>query len=207
MARPNARPRRIVYRVGVAAAFFPLFALSQAPAFPQGASPPPPPDRASSPAAVSGSGTLRLGSAAAGESLFSGATRFANGGPPCLSCHDIAGLAFPHGGILGPDLTVSWAKYGPLALAPVLNTLYFPTMVPIFTTRPLTPAERGDLAAFLQAEAGRTPSAGTTGELLAAAAAGMGALLVLAWRAWPRRIGSVRRDLLERIERSSESKP
>ncbi len=147
---------------------------------------------------------LPPGTAAAGERLFSGAVRFANGGPPCLSCHDVAGLPFPRGGVLGPDLTGSWAKYGPLALAPVLNTLYFPTMVPIFTTRPLTSAERGDLAAFLQAEAGRVAPAGTTGELLAVAALGAVVLLVLAWRAWPRRLRGVRRKLLERVGRPEE---
>jgi mono/diheme cytochrome c family protein len=142
---------------------------------------------------------LQPGSAAAGERLFSGAVRFANGGPPCLSCHDVAGLTFPHGGVLGPDLTGSWAKYGPLALAPVLNTLYFPTMVPIFTTRPLTPAERGDLAAFLRAEAGKVPATGATVELLALGSLGVAVLLVLAWLAWPRRLRGVRRGLLERV--------
>ncbi len=150
---------------------------------------------------------LQLGSATVGEQLFAGAVRFANGGPPCLSCHDIAGLPFPHGGVLGPDLTGSWAKYGPLALAPVLNTLFFPTMVPIFTTRPLTPAERGNLAAFLQAEAGRVPPAGTTLQLLAIAVGGSVVLLVLAWLAWPRRLGSARGEFLGRVGGPEEQHP
>jgi hypothetical protein len=160
------------------------------------------------PGAVGGANSPALppGSAAAGERLFDGAIRFANGGPPCLSCHDVAGLPFPHGGVLGPDLTGSWAKYGPLALAPVLNTLYFPTMVPIFTTRPLTPAERGDLTAFLQAEAGKAPATGATVELLALAVVGAAVLLVLARLAWPGRLHGVRRGLLERVGRAEGSK-
>ncbi len=142
------------------------------------------------------------GSAALGRGLFTGAVRFTNGGPPCFSCHDVAGLPFPHGGALGPNLTGTWEKYGPQALRPVLATLYFPTMVSPFANRPLTPAERADLAAFFRDAATRTPAAGTTWVLASLAGAGLVLLLLAAQRGWPRRMGGVRDDLLGRAGHS-----
>jgi hypothetical protein len=154
-----------------------------------------------------GTKKIQAGSSAAGERLFSGAVGFANGGPPCFSCHTIVGLPFPHGGILGPDLTVAWTKYGPEALQPVLTTLYFPTMFPAFASRPLTSAERNDLAAFFRAAAGRTSAANTTIELAIFAGIGLFALLVAVGRSWPRRLGSVRDEFLKRVSTSEGLRP
>ncbi len=147
---------------------------------------------------------LQGGTPAGGERLFTGATRFANGGPPCASCHDIAGLPFPHGGRLGPDLTPTWEKYGPAGLEPVLGTLYFPTMVPLFSARPMTAGEVADLAAFFRAAGSRPPPKRTTGKLAALAAAGMVILFFFARLAWPRRFGSAR--LIESVGRPEEAR-
>ena len=46
----------------------------------------------------------------AGESLFQGTTRFANGGPACAACHTVGSLPFPGGGTMGPDLTHEYSK-------------------------------------------------------------------------------------------------
>ncbi len=102
------------------------------------------------------------GDAARGARLFSGQARLASGGPPCGACPVAAGLPFPGGGTMGPDLTDAYSKYGPEPLGIVLTTLFFPTMDPLFAGRPLTPAERGDLLAFLAASSARSPPAGTT---------------------------------------------
>lgn len=83
------------------------------------------------------------GSAEAGARLFSGQTRFAGGGPSCASCHPIAGLPFPGGGTMGPDLTDISPRIGPEALGVVLATLFFPTMNPVFAGRLLTALGRG----------------------------------------------------------------
>ncbi len=147
---------------------------------------------------------LQGGTPAAGERLFTGATRFAAGGPPCASCHDIAGLRFPRGGTLGPDLTATWENFGPAGLQPVLTTLYFPTMVPVFSARPMTAGELADLAAFFRAAGSHPPSKGTTGRLAVLAAAGVVVLLLAARLAWPRRLGSVR--LIESVGRAEEAR-
>jgi mono/diheme cytochrome c family protein len=97
-----------------------------------------------------------------GRLLFAGTARFANGGPACAECHDIAGLPFPSGGSVGPDLTRSYSKYGPEPLETVLSTLYFPTMQALFAQRVLTQQERRDLTAFFQrADTQRAPKAAT----------------------------------------------
>ncbi len=97
---------------------------------------------------VQHSSTNLQGSGLAGKALFTGVTRFKNKGPACGACHSIASVGFPNGGSLGPDLTGVSGRLGPIGMEAALQTLYFPSMTPIFTTQPLTPEERQDLAAF-----------------------------------------------------------
>jgi hypothetical protein len=71
-------------------------------------------------------------------------------------------LGAPGGGLLGPDLTRVVARYGgETGLRAVLGTITFPSMVPVFRNRPLSPQEQADLTAFLQGSAGKNiPSRG-----------------------------------------------
>lgn len=133
----------------------------------------------------------------AGRALFTGAVRFTNGGPACASCHTAAGVGFPGGGRMGPDLTRAYLKLGPEGLNLALETLYFPAMMPLYAYRPLTPEERRQLAAFLQNASQRPPEPSTA----AVAAIGLAGLLVLIAAtaiAGRRRLRPVRRRLLER---------
>lgn len=94
---------------------------------------------------------LPPGDAKAGRQLFTGSTRLVNSGGGCIACHDIGGLGTPGGGTIGPDLTKVYTRYGGEAgLAGVLTGLPFPTMLPIYGTRPLTPQEQADLLAFFK---------------------------------------------------------
>lgn len=127
--------------------------------------------------AAAGSVPAPAGDAARGARLFSGEARFALGGPPCGACHAAAGLSFPGGGTMGPGLGDAYSKYGPEPLQLVLKTLFFPTMDPIFASRALTPAERGDLLAFFAVSATRPPAPGAT---LRTFALGAAVFLVLA---------------------------
>ncbi len=137
------------------------------------------------------------GDSAAGKSLFTGAARLENGGPPCLSCHTIAGIGRLGGGTLGPDLTRSYTKYGGEAgIAGVLKTLPFPTMTPLFAGKQLTAEEQTDLAAFLREAATAKRDSTAVWELLALGGAGVALLVALALLLWPRRALSVRKTLL-----------
>ena len=139
------------------------------------------------------------GDAAAGEALFVGRARTHNGGPSCASCHDAAGLPFPYGGNMGPDLTDEYSKLGPDGLRYALATLYFPAMNALFLHHPLTPAEQADLGAFFRSVADRRPIATAFAPLLIAGFAGLVALVVLTGLFGRGRIRSVRRALLARV--------
>ncbi len=146
-------------------------------------------------------GSARAGSPASspaqyGRALFTGEATMQNGGPPCASCHSISGLRFPNGGALGPDLSGIYQTLGPDGTDAALQTLFFPTMMPIYDKRPLTAAEQRGLKAFL-AQAGTTPVGQRDTLVLAAAAlAGFVVLLAITWLAWRGRLRGVRAALV-----------
>jgi mono/diheme cytochrome c family protein len=98
------------------------------------------------------------GDPAAGQRLFMGETKLANGGTSCIACHTVTGAGSLGGGALGPDLTHVIQRLGEPGLSASLKTIAFPTMIGPFTNHPLTPAEQVDLVAFLkQADQGQGP--------------------------------------------------
>jgi mono/diheme cytochrome c family protein len=136
------------------------------------------------------------GSASRGTQLFTGATHFRNQGPACISCHSIAGLPFPNGGTLGPDLTHAYKKLGRRGTESAMQTLYFQVMTPIYSVHTLDPDEQADLMAFLeQAEAKPEPQWNTQIILVASLLLG-GVLLALTGFLWRDRIKSVRQTLI-----------
>lgn len=98
------------------------------------------------------------GDAAAGEALFVGSVRLANGGPACFGCHS----AGSHGGAaLGPDLSGATARLGgPAGLTGWLSAPPSPTMQPLLADRPLTEGEIADLVAFIVSTTGAIPDRG-----------------------------------------------
>lgn len=134
----------------------------------------------------------------AGESLFRGTTRFANGGPACAACHHVSGLPFPGGGTMGPDLTHEYSKVGAVGLQGSLQTLFFPTMTPLFANRPLTTDEQNQLFAFLQ-NADKKRMAGTPTTVFSVIALiGCALLIIVTWLLGRKRIRSVRKAMLHR---------
>lgn len=141
------------------------------------------------------------GSATAGERLFIGAARFRNGGPACISCHSIAGLPFPNGGTLGPDLTHAYKKLGPAGTQSAIQTLYFKVMSQIYGAHPLLPDEQADIMSYLEhAESAAQPEWNTQILLLAALAL-CAVFIALTGFLWRDRVRSVRRALVERATR------
>jgi hypothetical protein len=138
------------------------------------------------------------GDAAAGERLFTGKRPFRNGGPACAVCHSIAGIPFPNGGVLGPELTRTYTRFGPVGMDAMLETLYFPAMVPLFENHALTPGEQADLKAFFQSVASRPPPPDYTLEFGLIALGGLGVLLAATALIWKARLRSVREPLVER---------
>lgn len=146
------------------------------------------------------------GSSVRGERLFTGLDRFHTGGPACVSCHNIAGLEFPGGGTLGPDLTGAYQKLGPNGTQSALQTLYFRVMTPIYTAHPLMPDEQIDLVAFLEQAGSRPAPQGTTMTILLAATA-LGAIFVgFTGLLWRNRVRSVRGAMVARAMRQQGAK-
>ena len=142
----------------------------------------------------------------AGEALFTGQTRFQNGGPACATCHSAATLPFPGGGAMAPDLTHEYSKLGPQGMHYALRTLYFPAMNALFLKRQLTDQEEAELAAFFQ-DADRSPPARErTGTLAGAAVLGLAILAAITWKSGRGRVHSVRRNLLERAGQRREKR-
>ncbi|ABB31261.1 cytochrome c, class I [Geobacter metallireducens RCH3] len=136
-----------------------------------------------------------------GEKFFTGALPFAQGGTPCIACHQVAGIPPLGGGALGPDLTTIVATFGDTALSSALATLPFPTMKPIFGDHPLTRGEQGDLLAFFRKVAPRPPVTATT-RIALWAGGGFLVLLLLTGALGRRRLGSVRGTLVDEANRA-----
>lgn len=139
------------------------------------------------------------GDAAAGQRLFTGADRLENGGPPCLSCHSIAGIGSLGGGSIGPDLTGAYGRYnGAQGLDGVLAAIAFPTMAPIYINQELTAPERASLIAFLaQAESAQRPGSSVWKLFLLGLGGGF-VLLAFGMAVWRGRLLAVRRQLVRR---------
>jgi mono/diheme cytochrome c family protein len=113
----------------------------------------------------------------AGEKLYVGARPLANGGAPCLACHALAGHGLAWNASFGPDLSHAAESYDEETLVGLLSDVPFPSMDPLYRARPITEAERADLAAFLLAA--RAPPAPGDARLALALQAGLGAAVLL----------------------------
>ena len=135
-----------------------------------------------------------------GEALFLGSIHFRNGGPPCMGCHSIDNAGILGGGVMGPNLTQAFAKYGDAGLASVLANIQFPTMKPIFAGHPLTAEEQADLRAYTQSAAGQ-PQTNREWLVLALSLAGWIGVMIVIGIVWRRRLRAVRRPLVGRGQR------
>ena len=142
---------------------------------------------------------LPAGDPAAGRLLFLGITQLKNGGPPCLDCHNVAGLGSLGGGGLGPDLTGAFTKYGGDAgLANFLATTPTLTMTAVWARQPLTPQEQANLREFLKQASAAAAPAQSTGLVAGLAAAGALVLLAVAQITWRKRLVAVRQPMVSR---------
>jgi mono/diheme cytochrome c family protein len=139
---------------------------------------------------------LVSGDAARGSQLFTGEAALSNGGAPCLGCHGIAGVGLAGGANYGPDLTNIYENYGEDGVAGILESLPFPSMEPIYATRPLTTDEQRDLGAYF-AQLSGAPVVNDR-LLLEEVATGvlilLGVVLIFGWG----RLQGVRRSLVAR---------
>jgi len=87
---------------------------------------------------------------AKGKALFTGSTRLAKGGAPCLSCHPFSYPGISGGNLSGADLKNSYQKMGASGMTGALKSLKFPTMKRIYADRPLSDEEIAALMALFK---------------------------------------------------------
>src|SRR3990172_7161980 len=85
-----------------------------------------------------------------GRQIFLGVQPLKNGGPACISCHNVGSIGTIGGGNLAKDLSAAYSTFGASALVPILKTTPFPLMRDIYLAKPLTDEEITALVAFLK---------------------------------------------------------
>ncbi|MBE7516654.1 MAG: c-type cytochrome [Chloracidobacterium sp.] len=150
---------------------------------------------------------IEPGDVEAGRLLFTGATKLANGGAACNSCHNLSGVGEFGGGTLGPDLTAVNIKYTDPELILALENPNFPTMKSLFETRKLTDDEIVKLFALFQNSKLNHPTANVVptaasskiepGFLIIGFAVAIIALIGMNLR-WRKRNHGVRQELVRR---------
>ena len=138
------------------------------------------------------------GSAAEGEALFTGSTRFERGAAACSSCHTAGNIGDLGGSTLGPDLTDASEKFGgEKGLAAWLENPASETMKPVFENAAMTDSEVADVAAYLAKVPDQKKSSEPFDQLALAGGVGLLVLvggMALAWR-------GMRQTYVERLRR------
>ncbi len=124
---------------------------------------------------------------AQGKALFTGGTRLAKGGAPCLSCHPFTYPGIWGGNLSIADLSKSYQKMGDTGMRGALKSLKFPTMKKIYADRPLTDDEIVALMALFKDSA--VQKAGGASLSLPLAGGGLFVVLLLGLFLYKRRIG------------------
>ncbi len=83
-----------------------------------------------------------------GLQLFSGEKRLENGGPSCISCHNVQHTDLIAGGLLAKDLSKVYERMGAAGINGILSAPPFPAMSASFKDNPLTTKEIFQLSAF-----------------------------------------------------------
>jgi len=84
-----------------------------------------------------------------GWQYFTGEKRFKNGGPPCLSCHNVVKDNLISGGLLSKDLTNAFSRLNAAGVDAIISSPPFPIMRTAFTEKEITIDEKYYLLAFL----------------------------------------------------------
>ena len=86
----------------------------------------------------------------AGQEMFQGNIRLANGGPACNACHEVRNDAVIGGGILATELTSVFSRMGGAGVKAILGQAPFPVMQAAYKNQSLTENEITALVAFLE---------------------------------------------------------
>ncbi|MBS1488781.1 MAG: c-type cytochrome [Bacteroidetes bacterium] len=145
-------------------------------------------------------------SIAKGENIFVGSQALTNGGPACISCHNVSYKGVIPGGLLAKDLTDVFSRMGGDAgLQGILGAPPFPAMTQAYKYSPITEKEIADIIAFLnKIDKDKTnQQVPTTDPLLYGGVAGVCGLFILIYLLWyGRKRFTVKREIYIRQVKS-----
>ncbi|MCC6690916.1 MAG: hypothetical protein IT235_05230, partial [Bacteroidia bacterium] len=125
-----------------------------------------------------------------------------NGGPACISCHNVNYAGVIPGGLLAKDLTTVYSRLGGDAgLLGMLGAPPFPAMAQAYKDRPITEQEIAAITAFFNKVDRDKPNqiVAKTNPLLYGGFAGAATLLVFIFVIWYRRKKySVKKEIYDR---------
>ena len=85
-----------------------------------------------------------------GKQLFAGKKQLTNGGPLCMTCHNVTNNDINPGGLLAKDLTNVYERLGDAGISGILNAPPFPAMTAAYGNNQLTVDEVRQLTAFFK---------------------------------------------------------
>ncbi len=152
-----------------------------------------------SPNTVPAEASFTASEVARGREIVLGSKPLSNGGPACISCHTLSGLAAPGGGRLGPDLTHCYDRFGGRRnLTAWLTSPATPTMQAVYQAQPLQRDEIVALSAYFEAQSKQPVKARRQSTFVLLGICGSLASLVLLDGVWRGRLRAVRRPLVAR---------
>lgn len=142
-----------------------------------------------------------------GKNIFMGSLALANGGPACISCHNVNYTGVIPGGLLAKDLTTVYSRLGGDAgLQGMLGAPPFPAMTQAYKNKAMTEQEIAAITAFLN-KVDRDKSnqqVATMNPLLYGGTVGTTTLLLLIFAVWFRRKKhTVKKDIYDRQIKST----
>jgi mono/diheme cytochrome c family protein len=144
-----------------------------------------------------------------GKKLFEGSTRFANGGPSCISCHNVNHSELISGGLYAKDLTKVYDRLGE-GISGWLSAPPFPAMASSYQNHPLSEKERNSLMAFFKhanEKGTETKSMKGFEMMLCGGLIGLACILILISILYAKRKkGTVKKDIFERQSKAWDAK-
>ncbi len=134
-----------------------------------------------------------------GQAIFTGGKVLTEGGTPCIACHTVGTFSALGGGILGPDLTHVYDRFGEVGLSSAIQNIAFPTMQGVYEGKALTDQEVADLVAFFTTVDTEGVENSASGLFWLVGLLGAGALFGIMAFYWPRQ----RETLSDRLRRGA----
>lgn len=139
-----------------------------------------------------------------GQKFFTGQKSFFNGGPSCISCHDVASPGI-EGGYLAKDLTDVYIRLGEAGIMAMMTNAPFPAMNSAYVNNPIGQHEQKSIAGFLKSVS-KNPVEAKTSSVMLMTTFGIGGffcvliLIMIIWR--DRKKNSVKSQIFARQIRS-----